>query len=293
MKNSTHNIIIITIISILFAACDGGIIKRNKKNVTKEDYKKIVLDVKQDTITNNSDTTNMFDKSGYDPSADSMDQYLNNIENALEQDSMQISKIGINDSGILASQITEVNTEDTALVISNANEKFTNDIKKVNTEEIKALKYNLSQVNKKPIIKDTNSSIKKQIQSKLWAKISKKDQRLYLHIDGEIIDTFKVSTGDKKHETPVFDTKPNGLMFQKYTSKKYPGGNYNGLGNMPYVVFIKGGFAIHGTTLGNIKRLGTKASHGCVRLHPDNAKILFELVKQVGSENTWITITDE
>ena len=105
-----------------------------------------------------------------------------------------------------------------------------------------------------------------------------------------MVDTFKVSTGDRKHETPSMDRSPNGPTFQKYTSKKFPGGNYNGMGNMPYAIFIKGGYAIHGTTRGNIPKLGTKASHGCIRLHPDNAKIFFELVRNSGLENTWITI---
>ncbi len=103
---------------------------------------------------------------------------------------------------------------------------------------------------------------------------------------------FKVSTGSTRRETPLFDMQPRGPIFQKYTSKKYPGGNYNGLGNMPYVVFIQNGYGLHGTTRGNIPRLGKKASHGCVRLHPDNAKILNELVRKAGLENTWVTVEE-
>ena len=34
---------------------------------------------------------------------------------------------------------------------------------------------------------------------------------------------------------------------------------------MPYSVFFRGGYAIHGT--GYVKQLGRPASHGCVRLH--------------------------
>jgi hypothetical protein len=52
-------------------------------------------------------------------------------------------------------------------------------------------------------------------------------------------------------------------------------------GNMPFAVFIKGGFAVHGTTggsdWGNISKLGTTPlSHGCVRIHPLNAKAFNE-----------------
>jgi lipoprotein-anchoring transpeptidase ErfK/SrfK len=59
---------------------------------------------------------------------------------------------------------------------------------------------------------------------------------------------------------------------------------------MPYAVFIEGGFAIHGTMRSNWKYLGQRASHGCVRLHPDNAFIVNRLVRQYGVENTWIQV---
>ena len=45
---------------------------------------------------------------------------------------------------------------------------------------------------------------------------------------------------------------------------------------------------IHGTD--QIKRLGKPASHGCVRLDPGNAKILFEMVKAEGMENMRVVI---
>jgi hypothetical protein len=47
------------------------------------------------------------------------------------------------------------------------------------------------------------------------------------------------------------NVRGSGPIFKKYTSKKFSGGNYEGLANMPYAVFIKGGYAIHGTTTGN------------------------------------------
>jgi lipoprotein-anchoring transpeptidase ErfK/SrfK len=39
-----------------------------------------------------------------------------------------------------------------------------------------------------------------------------------------------------------------------------------------------------------ISRLGQPASHGCVRLHPDNATILFDLVAQEGPAKTRIVV---
>ncbi len=127
----------------------------------------------------------------------------------------------------------------------------------------------------------------------LYVEIDKSKQLLYLYILGELKDTFKVSTGLKgKYETPNLNQRPRGPIFTKYTSRKFPGGNYQGLGNMPYAVFVRGGYAIHGTTPGNFSKLGTRASHGCIRLHPDNAKVFNALIKVVGLQQTWVTLKD-
>jgi lipoprotein-anchoring transpeptidase ErfK/SrfK len=59
---------------------------------------------------------------------------------------------------------------------------------------------------------------------------------------------------------------------------------------MPHSIFFRGGYAIHGTD--RIKSLGRPASHGCVRLHPRNARALFRLVKAHGAGNTRIIVQD-
>ena len=55
---------------------------------------------------------------------------------------------------------------------------------------------------------------------------------------------------------------------------------------MPYAMFfdwrIEGrtsGLAIHGTDEAGAKELGQRASHGCIRLSPENARTLFELIQ--------------
>lgn len=132
----------------------------------------------------------------------------------------------------------------------------------------------------------------KENQCPVFVQVVKSVQKLYLYLDGALTDSFLVSTGVKGYLTPDMNTRASGPMFIKYTSRKFPGGNYEGLGNMPYAVFVKGGYAIHGTTPGNFRKLGTPASHGCIRLHPDNARLLYELVKMAGIENTWISVSD-
>ncbi len=124
----------------------------------------------------------------------------------------------------------------------------------------------------------------------IFADVRRSVQKLFLYIGGELKDSFPVSTGMRKFETPDINTRPHGPLFIKYISKKFPGGNYQGLGNMPYAVFVRGGYAIHGTTKGNFSKLGKPASHGCIRLHPDNARIFYELVKRIGLGNTWVIV---
>ncbi|MCC7030002.1 MAG: L,D-transpeptidase [Chitinophagaceae bacterium] len=239
---------------ILMGSCRDEVAKPVEK--AEIDYKQIVQTVKQDSAADNADSFNLIDDNLFDPT-DSLDAYLDSLKKMYGRDSALISRLNMKDSA--------------------------------------SLKYNLAQLRQQDstaqsISTDTASC--RQIQCRIWARVSKKEQLLYLYIDGKMVDTFKVSTGDKRHETPVMDLRPSGPVFQKYTSRKFPGGNYKGLGNMPYVVFVRGGYALHGTTSGNIPKLGRKASHGCVRLHPDNAKIFNELVRKAGINNTWVTIEE-
>ncbi|WP_374029357.1 L,D-transpeptidase [Bdellovibrio bacteriovorus] len=124
----------------------------------------------------------------------------------------------------------------------------------------------------------------------VWAQVVKSSQRMYLYVNGSLRGSWAVSTGISGYGTPNFDRHPNGRIYDRYTSSKFPGGDYNGLGNMPYAVFITGGFALHGTPRGNWPKLGQRASHGCIRMHPDNAYMFNRLVRQYGKTNVWITV---
>lgn len=267
---------------LLFTAC-------NTDKKIELDYEEIKKEVLHDSSTtlDLSDTADIFDGPNFDPEQDSLSALIDTLESIYEKDSTIIAEEHINDTVIFDKYVYMDTT------ISNPKDSFTSDIKKITADEIRALRYNLKQLHDADsILAATHVEKRGQIDSRVWCKISKTDQRLYLYIDGEVVDTFKVSTGSTRHETPLFDMQPRGPIFQKYTSKKYPGGNYNGLGNMPYVVFIQNGYGFHGTTRGNIPRLGKKASHGCIRLHPDNAKILNELIRKAGIENSWVTVVE-
>ncbi len=106
-------------------------------------------------------------------------------------------------------------------------------------------------------------------------------QRMYVSVNGQKKHEWPVSTGRKGYRTPTGTFGPT-RMHARYFSKKYRGSS------MHHSIFFYGGYAIHATT--DIKRLGRKASHGCVRLHPDNARRLFSLVKRNGTRSTRIRV---
>ncbi len=116
---------------------------------------------------------------------------------------------------------------------------------------------------------------------RLVAKVDLSQQRMSVYINGRKKYSWPVSTGRRGYRTPVGSWRPKVLRRMHY-SKKY----YNS--PMPHSVFYLGGFAVHGT--GAIKRLGRPASHGCVRLHPRNARRLFGLIKAHGMGNSRIKV---
>lgn len=124
----------------------------------------------------------------------------------------------------------------------------------------------------------------------VWVQVIKSTQRLYLYLNGSLSRSWLISSGRAGYSTPNFDRHPDGRIYDAYSSGRYPGGDYNGLGNMPYAVFITGGYALHGTPQGNWPLLGTPASHGCIRMHPDNGYYFNRLVRATGIQNVWITV---
>jgi lipoprotein-anchoring transpeptidase ErfK/SrfK len=106
-------------------------------------------------------------------------------------------------------------------------------------------------------------------------------QSMTVAIDGTPQYNWPVSTGRKGHRTPLGLFHPT-RMAAVYFSKKYDNAP------MPHAIFFVGGFAIHGTEY--VRELGRTASHGCVRLHPANAALLYSLVRQYGAANTRIRI---
>jgi hypothetical protein len=118
-------------------------------------------------------------------------------------------------------------------------------------------------------------------EAKLDLYVDKSSQRMSVVQDGSLLYVWPVSTGRDSFATPSGIYTPERLE-RSWFSKAY----YNT--PMPYAIFFHNGYAIHGSY--DIARLGGPASHGCIRLHPQNAAMLFSIVEQEGPSNTTIVV---
>ena len=118
-------------------------------------------------------------------------------------------------------------------------------------------------------------------QAGIGINVNLNTQRMSVFVDGNHYATWKVSTGKRGHTTPTGRYRVQSMERMHYSRK------YNNA-PMPHSIFYSGGFAIHATDA--IWRLGRVASHGCVRLHPDNAADLYALVQRNGRKSTSIHI---
>ena len=117
----------------------------------------------------------------------------------------------------------------------------------------------------------------------LVIEVDKSAQTLTVSRDGETLHSWPVSTGKSGYATPSGNFTAFRMEAEHY-SKEWDDAP------MPHSVFFtKRGHAIHGSY--HVKRLGSPASHGCVRLAPDNAAKLFALVKEEGLPNTQVILT--
>ena len=121
------------------------------------------------------------------------------------------------------------------------------------------------------------------IASSILVNIDKAKQKMTVFVDGVERYDWPVSTGGPGYATPS-GTYTASSMNKIWYSKQWDNAP------MPHAVFFtKEGHAIHGTY--EVKRLGKPASHGCVRLSPQNAATLYALVEKSGLKSTEVALT--
>ena len=120
------------------------------------------------------------------------------------------------------------------------------------------------------------------VSANVLISVDKSTQTMSVSVNGAARYQFAVSTGRAGYSTPIGTYHPQRLE-RTWFSRLY----YNS--PMPHSIFFHGGYAIHGSY--EINRLGGPASHGCIRLHPQNAATLFALVESEGRGRTTIVVS--
>src|SRR5262249_15365358 len=119
-------------------------------------------------------------------------------------------------------------------------------------------------------------------QAKVDITVDKNNQMMTVAVDGVERYHWPVSTGIPSYETPSGSFRTF-RMEADHFSKEFDDAP------MPHSIFFtKIGHAIHGTD--SVGRLGTPASHGCVRLSPPNPPPPHALVPDPGVPNTPVTL---
>ena len=133
-----------------------------------------------------------------------------------------------------------------------------------------------------PLLAATLAALASPAAAGLLITVDKSAQRMSVEVNGVERHSWPVSTGKSGYATPAGGYTPFRLEEDHY-SKEWDEAP------MPHSIFFtKVGHAIHGSF--EVKRLGTPASHGCVRLAPENAAKLFALVRAEGLANTKVVL---
>jgi len=120
-------------------------------------------------------------------------------------------------------------------------------------------------------------------QAGLLITIDKSTQHMIVAKDDMPLYDWPVSTGQRGYDTPAGLYQPF-RMEADHFSREWDDAP------MPHSIFFTQiGHAIHGSF--DVKRLGRPASHGCVRLAPEHAAILFKLVRAEKMANTRVVLT--
>ena len=117
--------------------------------------------------------------------------------------------------------------------------------------------------------------------AEIVASVSLARQVMTVYVDGELAYSWPVSTARKGYVTP------RGKFRAQWLDEMHLSSIYENA-PMPHSVFFSGGFAIHGSY--ETRFLGHPASHGCVRLSPEDAATFYGLVEEQGLAATRILI---
>ncbi|GGD38469.1 L,D-transpeptidase [Sinisalibacter lacisalsi] len=114
-------------------------------------------------------------------------------------------------------------------------------------------------------------------------RVDVSDQEMTVMQGGRRLYSWPVSTAKRGKITPAGTYQP------QWFSRNHRSSLYDDA-PMPFSIFYDGNYAIHGTY--STAALGRPASNGCVRLHPESARTLYEMVYAHGKDNTYIVVQE-
>lgn len=108
-----------------------------------------------------------------------------------------------------------------------------------------------------------------------YIQISLENQTLYAYDEGELIDSFLISSGVASHPSPTGDFKVYSKIISTRMTGFYGAGsadNYD-LPGVPFVLSFYGPYTIHGTYWHN--NFGQPMSHGCINMYTPDAEWVY------------------
>lgn len=108
-----------------------------------------------------------------------------------------------------------------------------------------------------------------------YINVNLANQTLYAYEDGELLDSFLISSGVAGFPTPIGDFNVFSKVRSTRMSHTYGPGNPNNydLPGVPFVLAFNGPYTIHGTYWHN--NFGHPMSHGCVNMYTPDAEWVY------------------
>ncbi len=125
------------------------------------------------------------------------------------------------------------------------------------------------------------------------------DKQIYLKLGDSVVDSYYVAVGQDAYPTPTGSftirkltwnprwTPPPDAVWAKNKTAKEPGNPANPM-KIVKIFFKEPDYYIHGT--GDVESLGLAASHGCLRMHPEDVAQVGKWVMEHGGspqEENW------
>lgn len=120
------------------------------------------------------------------------------------------------------------------------------------------------------------------------------DRKLHVYHSGSLVESYDVAVGEPEHPTPTGDfsiskvvwnpawVPPPNAEWAEDETRKAPGDPDNPM-RAAKIFFVEPDYYIHGTDAPHT--LGEAASHGCIRMDPDDVERLARRVQDHGGES--------